>query len=86
MSVLEQAEKSRGLVTQQSLGDNLKWDTQRSNIILGMNVVQIFYPIIIVHFPDQMVGSGQLWVDSQGTSGYNEYWAPSIFTSTLVSG
>jgi len=69
LSVLEQAEKSRGLVTQQSLGDNLKWDTQRSNIIL-----------------DQMVGSGQLWVDSQGTSGYNEYWAPSIFTSTLVSG
>ena len=47
LSVLEQAEKSRGLVTQQSLGDNLKWDTQRSNIILGMNVVQIFYLIII---------------------------------------
>ena len=33
-----------------------------------------------------MVGSGQLWLDSQGSNGYKEYWAPSIFTSTLVSG
>ena len=35
MSVLEQAEKCRGLVTEGILQDNLKWEKQRSNIILG---------------------------------------------------
>ena len=35
MSVLEQAEKCRGLVTEGILLDNLKWEKQRSNIILG---------------------------------------------------
>jgi len=69
LSVLEQAEKFRGMVTEEILRDNLTWEKQRSSIIL-----------------DQMVGSGQLWVDSQGSKGYKEYWAPSIFTSTLVSG
>merc|ERR1712012_288933 len=68
LNVLEQAEKSRGLVTEEVLSQNLKWEKQRSALIL-----------------DHMVGSGQLWVDSQGSHGYKEYWAPSIFTSTLVT-
>jgi len=68
LNVLEQAEKSRGLVTEEVLSQNLRWEKQRSALIL-----------------DHMVGSGQLWVDSQGSHGYKEYWAPSIFTSTLVT-
>ena len=35
MSVLEQAEKSRGLVTHDILNTNLNWDKQRSDLILG---------------------------------------------------
>jgi len=69
LSVLEQAEKFRGMVTEEILRDNLTWEKQRSSLIL-----------------DQMLGSGQLWLDSQGSNGYKQYWAPSIFTSTLVSG
>merc|ERR1712183_12285 len=47
VSVLDQAEKYRGLVT-----ENILWDTQRSGLVL-----------------ERMVGSGQLWVDSQGQGG-----------------
>jgi len=67
VSVLEQAEKSSGLISEEILTKNLRWDTQRCHIIL-----------------DQMLGSGQLWIDTQGNHGFNEYWVPSIFTSTLV--
>merc|ERR1719348_216208 len=67
VSVLEQAEKSSGLISEEILTKNLRWDTQRCHIIL-----------------DQMLGSGQLWIDTQGDHGFSEYWVPSIFTSTLV--
>ena len=33
--MLEQAEKSRGLVTHDILNTNLNWDKQRSDLILG---------------------------------------------------
>ena len=35
LNVLEQAEKSRGLVTEEVLSQNLKWEKQRSALILG---------------------------------------------------
>merc|ERR1712083_1204125 len=38
LSVLEQAEKSRGLVTEEVLIHNLKWEKQRSSIILDQLV------------------------------------------------
>ena len=72
------------MITEEILRDNLTWEKQRSSIILGMICV-----LLILRESsclDQMVGSGQLWLDSQGSNGYKEYWAPSIFTSTLVSG
>merc|ERR1712183_64686 len=65
VSVLDQAEKYRGLVTENILQENLHWDTQRSGLVL-----------------ERMVGSGQLWVDSQGQGGQPDYWVPSIFCSS----
>ena len=43
LSVLQEAEKSKGLVTQDMLVSNLKWDDQRSKLILGeiINFVDI---------------------------------------------
>lgn len=67
VSVLEQAEKSSGLITEEILIKNLRWDSERCHLIL-----------------DQMLGSGQIWIDTQGNHGFSEYWVPSIFTSTLV--
>lgn len=65
VSVLDQAEKYRGLVSGEILKKNLQWDRQRSELVL-----------------ERMVGSGQLWVDSQGEGEQNQYWVPSIFSSS----
>ena len=35
VSVLDQAEKYRGLVTENILQENLHWDQQRSGLVLG---------------------------------------------------
>ena len=35
VSVLDQAEKYRGLVTENILQENLQWDQQRSGLVLG---------------------------------------------------
>ena len=35
VSVLDQAEKYRGLVTENILQENLQWDQQRSALVLG---------------------------------------------------
>ena len=64
VSVLDQAEKHRGLVTEEILVMDLGWDKQRSELVL-----------------ERMVGSGQLWVDSQAEGGGSQFWVPSIFTS-----
>ena len=65
VSVLDQAEKYRGLVSGEILEKNLQWDRQRSELVL-----------------ERMVGSGQLWVDSQGEGEHSQYWVPSIFSSS----
>ena len=38
LSVLDQAEKHRGLVTEDSLVTNLRWDQQRSLLVLGEHI------------------------------------------------
>ena len=38
LSVLDQAEKHRGLVTGDSLVTNLRWDQQRSLLVLGEHI------------------------------------------------
>ena len=38
VSVLDQAEKYRGLVTENILQENLQWDQQRSGLVLGEQI------------------------------------------------
>ena len=45
------------------------------------NIQQIIFNLFA---SDQMLGSGQIWIDTQGNHGFSEYWVPSIFTATLV--
>ena len=40
VSVLDQAEKYRGLVTENILQENLQWDQQRSGLVLGKQIDQ----------------------------------------------
>ena len=40
VSVLDQAEKYRGLVTENILQENLQWDQQRSGLVLGKHTDQ----------------------------------------------
>ena len=54
LSVLEQAEKSRGLVTEEVLSINLKWEKQRSALILGNSQRHISVLSKLQHFVIQI--------------------------------
>ena len=47
--MLEQAEKSRGLVTHDILNTNLNWDKQRSDLILGEISLEMDIEILLFH-------------------------------------
>ena len=83
LSVLDQAEKHRGLVTEDSLVTNLRWDQQRSLLVLGEHIRSLSALSSNLFLSERMVGAGQLWVDSQAERGESQYWVPSIFSSNF---
>ena len=83
LSVLDQAEKHRGLVTEDSLVTNLRWDQQRSLLVLGEHIRSLSALSSNFFLSERMVGAGQLWVDSQAEGGESQYWVPSIFSSNF---